>query len=175
MRRLLLSAGVLVAGWLAAAVYLFLVPHADGVPGRADAIVVLAGDAAHRIPGGLRLVRRGVAPTLVLSREPHDWARGRRLCAGGGAGVRVTCFSARPYSTRGEARTVSRLARERGWRSLVVVTSGYHVTRARLLFDRCFDGRLAVEGVGYDRRFIPLELVLETGKLVRAETVQRGC
>ena len=167
---------VLAAAWIGGALYLFVWRDDDPVPRRADAVVVLAGDADHRIPAGLRLVRRGVARTLVLSREPHDWPLGRRLCADGGAGVpRVVCVTAHPYSTQGEAVTVSRLARARGWRSLVVVTSGYHVTRARLLFERCFAGELAVAGAGYDRRWLPLDLAWESVKLARAETVDRGC
>ena len=175
MRLALIALGVLVAAWAAAAAFLFAWPREDAVPGRADAVVVLAGDSGHRLPGGLQLVRRGVAPTLVLSREPRRWRTGRRLCANGGGGFRVVCFRAEPYSTRGEARTVARLARERGWRSLVVVTSGYHVTRARILFRRCFAGRVSVTGVDYDRRWLPLDLALETVKLARAETTSRGC
>lgn len=175
MRSAWIVLGALVAAWLAAAAFLFVWPREDAVPGHADAVVVLAGDSGHRLPGGLRLVRRGIAPTLVLSREPRRWRTGLRLCSAGGDGFRVVCFRADPYSTRGEARAVARLARQHGWRSLVVVTSGYHVTRARTLFRRCFAGRVAVTGVGYDRRWLPLDLALETAKLVRAETTSRGC
>lgn len=176
IRRLAVVLAALLVAWFAAAAYLFLWPRYDRVPAHADAVVVLAGDASHRIPGGLRLVRRGVASTLVLDREPErDWKLGPRLCANGSPGIRVVCFSAHPYSTRGEAETVARLARAHHWRSLVVVTSGYHVTRARLLFRRCFDGRLAVTGVGYDKLLLPLDLVAETVKLAGAETISRGC
>ena len=69
--------------------------------------------------------------------------RRERLCAAHRyAGARVVCFTAVPFSTRGEAETVARLARARGWHSVVVVTSTFHITRAHMLFRRCFHGRL---------------------------------
>ena len=47
-----------------------------------------------------------------------------------------------------DARAIARLARERGWSSIVVVTSRFHVTRARMLFRRCYRGALSVVPVG---------------------------
>lgn len=175
MRRLVKVGGLLVVLWLAFAGAVFVWPHGDPTPAHADAVVVLGGDVGHRLPEGLGLVRAGVASTLVLSREPGPrWERGRRLCATGDPRARVVCFSADPYSTRGEAQAVSRLASRNGWTSLVVVTSDYHVTRTRILFDRCYRGDLAVVGVDYDRRLVLLDAALETVKLARAG-VQRGC
>jgi hypothetical protein len=54
----------------------------------------------------------------------------------------VVCFRASPFTTRGEARELGRIAQEHGWKSLIVVTSSYHVTRARMLLRRCFQGRI---------------------------------
>lgn len=98
---------------------------------------MLAGGQEHRLDEGVRLWRRGVAPTLVISDglDP-EWKRANRLCRR----PRVRCFEPDPYSTRGEARWAGR----QGWDSVVVVTSTYHVRRTRALFRRCFDGRLAV-------------------------------
>jgi hypothetical protein len=161
----------LVAAWLVACGFLFLWPEEDSVR-QADAVVVLGGDADHRIPRGLELVESGVARQLVLSREPGSkWDRWRRLCPRRS----VACFQADPYSTQGEAEAVARLAARRGWRSVAVVTSRYHLFRARILFDRCLDGRLALVGARYDRRWLPLILPLETAKLVRAVAVDRDC
>lgn len=171
MRVAAAAVAALFAAWLAASAFLFLWPAQDA-PGRADAVVVLAGDAAHRIPRGRELVRSGVAGLLVLSREPGPkWARWRPLCRRPG----VLCFDAEPYSTQGEAQAVARLARRNGWRSLAVVTSRYHVFRARLLFRRCLRGRVAVVGASYDASVIPLVLPLETAKLVRAALIDRSC
>jgi hypothetical protein len=171
VRRAALALLVLVAAWLVACGFLFVWPREDSVT-RADAVVVLGGDADRRIPHGLDLVRDHVASRLLLSSEPgRKWARWRRLCGR----PRVDCFPADPYSTRGEAEAVSRLANRRGLRSVVVVTSRYHVLRSRLLFQRCFDGRLSVVGADYDRRWLPLILPMETGKLAWALTGHRGC
>ena len=171
MRRVVLALLVLVAAWLVACGFLFLWPSEDS-PTHADAAVVLAGDADHRIPRGLALLRDGVTRRLLLSREPgRKWAHWRRLCRM----PAITCFEADPYSTQGEAEAVARLVARRRLRSVAVVTSRYHVFRSRLLFDRCLDGPVSVVGADYDRRWLPLILPLETVKLVRAVAVDRVC
>jgi uncharacterized SAM-binding protein YcdF (DUF218 family) len=164
---------LLVAGWLFVVGRFVLWPD-EQAPRHADAVVVLAGDHL-RLGKALELMTRGVAPTLVISdgRAP-GWYRANRLCDGR-ARFRVVCFEPRPYSTRGEAREVARLARSRGWRSVVVVTSRYHLTRARLLFRRCVDGRVSATGATYRRSLVPLEVFLEPAKLVYALVVARGC
>ena len=40
------------------------------------------------------------------------------------------------------AREVARLAARNGWHTVIVVTSVYHVQRSRMVFDRCYSGRL---------------------------------
>jgi uncharacterized SAM-binding protein YcdF (DUF218 family) len=85
------------------------------------------------------------------------------------------CFTAVPFSTVGEARTVTRLAHERGWNSIVVVTSTFHVTRADMLFHRCFHGRLNVVGSRSTWWRLPEEWASETGKLIVQLTAERGC
>ena len=172
-RAFLVVAVVVVAAWVAVAVRFVLWPEQDRV-GRADAVVVLAGDHL-RLGKALELMTRRVAPTLVISDGlAPGWRQANRLCRGG-ARFRVVCFRASPYSTRGEAEAVARLASARGWQSVVVVTSTYHVTRARLLFRRCVDGRVAVTGAAYQRSLIPLEIVLEPAKLLYALVVARRC
>ena len=178
MRRLLLVVVALVAAWLVACVVLFVFPPAESAaPSHASAIVVLSG-AKERLPPALDLARRGVAPVLAISsvRRTPNWPQARRLCAAGRyAGARVVCFTASPFSTQGEARVVARLARARGWRSLVLVTSTFHVTRAHMLFARCFHGPLDVVGVRSPWWRLPEEWASETGKLLVQLTVQRGC
>jgi len=174
VRRFLLVAAVaLVAAWAGVAARFVLWPEQDRVD-HADALVVLAGDHL-RLGKALELMTRRVAPTLVISDGlAPGWREGNRLCRGRAA-FRVVCFRASPYSTRGEAEAVARLAAARGWRSVVVVTSTYHVTRARLLFRRCVDGRVSVTGSTYQRSLIPLEVVLEPAKLLYALVVTRRC
>jgi uncharacterized SAM-binding protein YcdF (DUF218 family) len=178
IRRLLIALGILAGAWLIACLVLFVCPSAEtGAPARADAVVVLSGSAARLAPA-LALIRRHVAPVLALSSVSltPKWRAARRLCrAGTYESARVLCFLARPYSTRGEARTVSELARQRGWHSIVVVSSTFHLTRVDLLFDRCYHGRLSLVGAPVAWWRLPREWANETGKLLVQLTVERGC
>jgi uncharacterized SAM-binding protein YcdF (DUF218 family) len=173
-RLVLVVVPLFVVAWAAVVARFVLWPVQDA-PGRADAVVVLAGDHL-RLGKALELMELRVAPTLVISDGlAPGWGEANRLCRGGGGRFRVVCFRPDPYSTRGEARAVARMAAARDWRSVVVVTSTYHVTRARLLFDRCTDARVGVTGSTYRRSLIPLEVFLEPGKLAYALVVARGC
>ena len=151
IRRLLLVLAVLVAAWLVACAFLFVWPHTDAPPAHADAVVVLSGGLNRRLDPALALVRSGVAPVLAIS-SPYRgrWPKAQRaLLAGRSSRSRfhVLCFTPNPYSTQGEARAVARLARAHGWSRVVVVTSTFHVTRARMLFRRCYHGQLWMVGI----------------------------
>ena len=139
-RRVAAGAAVLLAALAVFTARWILWPATDE-PGRADAVVVLAGGLGERLPAGRALVERGVAPVLVVS-------HGSRGCGTRRDGYEIVCFTPDPDRTQGEARAAARLARERGWETLVVVTSTYHAARAKKLFERCVDGD--VRGVGVD-------------------------
>ncbi|HVN61747.1 MAG TPA: YdcF family protein [Gaiellaceae bacterium] len=165
---------VLFFAFVGATFYLFVFPHMDRVT-RADAVVVLSGGKRDRLPKGLELVQRGVAPTLVISDgRAQGYPEANKLCKGGRP-FKVVCFRPDPYSTRGEAEAVARLARKHGWRSLVVVTSRYHVYRARILFKRCFKGHLAVTGSMPSLKNMVNGTLQEWPKLVYEETLVRAC
>jgi len=136
---------------------------------------VLSGDHGERLEAALNLIRRGVAPTLVLDGEP-DSAQARDLCQGGQA-YEVVCLRPRPDNTRAEAQAGARLASDRRWNRLVVVTTTAHVTRARLLFARCHRGSLAVVGTSppYGWRTALRPLVHEVLGTAYALTLGRGC
>lgn len=161
---------------MVATCFLFVFPRTDR-PGHADAVVVLSGGHDWRLDPALALVRRGVAPTLVISAVALDpkWRTAHRLCRDGIRGVRVLCPTPDPYSTRGEARMIARLAREHGWRKVDVVTSRYHVFRARIVIRRCYHGRLAMIGTHYPWLAAPLDWLSEWAKLIVQETAERGC
>ena len=166
---------LVVLAWLAACAFLFVWPR-DDEPARADAVVVLAGGRKLRLEKGLELMRRDLAETLVISDgEARGWPEANRLCADGGDGFRVVCFKPDPYSTQGEAQGVARIARERGWRSVTVVTSRFHIHRARMLFERCVPGDVNVVAAKYKLRYLPSALFWETGKLGWALAVDRDC
>lgn len=171
---------MLVGLWLVAVAVVFVwSPANNGAPAHADAVIVLSGGRNWRLDPALELVERGVAPVLVISSPFRDerWTKAHRLCRGedGRLRFKVLCFEAVPYSTRGEAETVTRLARHNGWHRIVVVTSRYHVTRARMLFRRCYHGGLWMVGTSSPWLTLPEEWAYETGKLIVQSTVERGC
>jgi uncharacterized SAM-binding protein YcdF (DUF218 family) len=167
VRKALLVVEVLLLAFVAASLYLFVfVPSAK--PTHADAIVVLSSDKP-RYDTGLRLYRQHVAPILVLSLPAFEGAGGDR-CPGF-----ALCFHAKPYSTRGEAQTVGRLARKRGWRTVVVVTSRYHVRRAHLLFARCVHARLLFVSAPAPTAEYLINIPLEMGKFAIQLTTHRTC
>jgi uncharacterized SAM-binding protein YcdF (DUF218 family) len=143
-------------------------------PDRADAVVLLSGDGA-RLPGALRLMERGVAPTLVFVGTP-DVLAVVALCRDPQP-FEVVCLRPSPDSTRTEAQATGRLARARRWESMVLVTSRYHIARATLLFGRCFGGTVEAVGdrPGYGWDFARRQIVHEWLAIVHATILARGC
>jgi uncharacterized SAM-binding protein YcdF (DUF218 family) len=177
-RRVLIVLAVLVGAWLVACAVLFVWPPAEtGPPARANAVVVLSG-AKNRLTKGEELIRAGVAPVLAISsvqKTPH-WRAAERLCrARRYLRARVLCFEASPYSTRGEAETTSRIARRNRWSSLAIVSSTFHLTRAKLLFERCFAGKLSFVGTSTPWWKQPMQWITETAKLADQLVFHRNC
>lgn len=173
-RWLTVTAAAVLVG-VALTVRLFLWPAVDN-PLRADAVVVLAGGRGERIALGMRLMRERVAPALVLIGEQTE-PEADELCRGGQPPFELVCLPRGPRSTRTEARAVARLASDRQWRSLVLVTSNYHVTRSRMIHDRCFPGDLDVVGATPPLGFVSLVPLItkEWAALVHTAIVDRDC
>ena len=165
-------AAVVLVALAAASVLMFAwAPFATSHPKKVNAIVVLAG-SGKRLPVALRLWHRGVARWLLVSKDSLDKRR-VALCADPPA--HVVCFQAKPYSTRGEARWTTRFARHEGWRSLAVVSSRFHLFRARLLFRRCTGARIELVAAPVTWWLWPLDIPMEWTKLLVAETARRSC
>lgn len=146
-----LAATVAAVAVLAVSGYLlFTRPHGDPLT-HADAIVVLGGERDGRLAYGLDLARQGYADTVVLSDSYSaggpDGAEYRRACASGTATITVICFRPDPFSTRGEAMYVARLAKENHWTHVIVVSWNFHMVRARYIFGQCFDGTVTMRPV----------------------------
>lgn len=169
-----------VAGWL----------RADDAPERADAIVVLA-DEPTRALAGADLYHARHAPRVLLSRPyraqrrvlaeregvPYPWfeeAARKLLVRKGVPESAIETFGRDMRSTAAEALAL----RERyatGTPTLLVVTSPYHVRRARLILARALpNARVLVVASRYehfpdrwwtDREAAP-QVVLECAKLV---------
>ncbi len=118
----------------------------------ADALVVLGDDNfyADRATHAAELFRQGVAPVIVAS--------GRRLRPDAGIaelmehdlverGVpkdKIVKFAQDTDSTREEAEAVAKLAKDRHWKSLVIVTSNYHTRRTRYIYGKVMSTGITV-------------------------------
>jgi uncharacterized SAM-binding protein YcdF (DUF218 family) len=124
----------------------------DPIPQRVDAIAALGAgvtpegwmrsEKLDRFLSGLELQRRGVAPTLMVSRERariggrvvSDSADLARLVGLSGA-ASSTIFVDSISTTRTEALRMKRIADAHGWRRVAVVTSPLHTRRACATFE----------------------------------------
>jgi uncharacterized SAM-binding protein YcdF (DUF218 family) len=137
-------------------------------PRKVDAIVVLGGDAA-RILEGAELYRAGYAPRILLSRParekrfelleqegvPYPWfeVAGRAVLQRRGVPeAAVGEFGDRLVSTVAEARTIARDHPQ--LKSILLVTSPFHVYRARMIFRDQLPG---VEILGVGSRYEPFD------------------
>ncbi len=159
---------VLVLALIGLNLRLFVWPASEPLH-HADAIVVLAGGNGERLDRALELAREGVAPTLAVSFGSD------RLC-GSDPPFTLVCFRPSPDNTRGEAEAIGRLAQAHGWNDIVLVTSTSHVTRARLLVERCYSGQLQVAPATPDAGLLGWLVAIghEWGGLAEA-MVRRDC
>jgi uncharacterized SAM-binding protein YcdF (DUF218 family) len=148
----LFAAGVLLVPLALPSLGRFLVVS-DPLPADADAVIVLAGAPLERLAEAAQLLRAGLAPRVVLTRERlpaaavalaregarlpegHDLSR-RALRDLGVADDAIETLPRRASSTTSEALVVAAVACRRGWRRLVVVTSPSHTRRARMILRR---------------------------------------
>jgi len=145
---------------------------------KSDALIVLGDDNfyADRATRGAQLFREEKAPLIVAS--------GRRLRPSAGIaelmehdlverGVprdKIMRFAHDADSTLEEAQALARLARERKWHSVIVVTSNFHTRRARYIFRRVFPQGLEIRVAGArDGDFDP-ELWWEKRKSIKLLT-----
>lgn len=135
----LLTVTVLV--WCTLGIFLYVLPVTEG-PARADVLLVLA-PAHERIPEAEHLMGQGYAKTLVISAPVVDSISRPPLCAEKRA-YQIICFSPDPVTTQGEARALRSLSEEYGWDSANVLTAQFHVTRARVIMERCYKGNLSM-------------------------------
>lgn len=108
-------------------------------PAPADAIVLLAGDLLHRIPKTIELYELGLAPFIVITSNANDRGYGS-LTAGAlreelimrGVPSEVIIWEETAPHTRAEAESTLRIANEKGWKRLLLVTTEYHQYRVLL-------------------------------------------
>ena len=176
LRRGLLAAGVIVITWLVACLLIVFDPTVNRAT-HADAVVVLGPPTEDgRLNTGLALINQGYASNLLISVNSPNQRQASALCAQPPAGVSVTCFTPDPATTQGEAQEIRRVAAAQHWSTAIVVTSTYHVSRARMIIQRCFDGKPEV--VAARSHISPLgwayQFAYQTGGYLKA-AISRGC
>jgi uncharacterized SAM-binding protein YcdF (DUF218 family) len=167
---------VLLVALVAITARLFVWPPADA-PERADAVVIFAGGRGERLAAAERLMDAGLAPNLVIPNgTAPEWPAGNRSCSAD-LPYEVHCPRPEPDTTRGEARAIASLAEEKGWTRVIVVTSSYQLTRARLLLGRCFGGE--TDGARAQPKLSALDWARRVAHewlgWTQAMTVARGC
>lgn len=141
---------------------------------RADAVVVLGGGllpalpprrrvevtaAGDRLLTGVELMRQGLAPWLLVSGgrvtftskdpAPTQARSAASLAASLGVPSDKILLSEQGRNTADEARALDRLARSRGWRSVLLVTSASHLPRSVATFRRLTKLRIIPVGCDY--------------------------
>ena len=123
---------------------------------KSDAIVVLSIDNfyADRATRAAEVYRQGLAPLVVAS--------GVRLRPYAGIGElmehdliergvpkeKILRVPHDAENTREEAEVLVKVATEKNWKRVIIVTSNYHTRRTRYIFRRVFPGKIAVSVAG---------------------------
>jgi len=157
-------------GTIAVLTRLIAFPRADP-PSQADAIIALDGDRPRRVRTAVALASAGYAPALVL--VAADNAAPELIAHSAALPFELVSLTPDPPSTRGEARGLAALTTRRDWSDIIVVTSTFHVTRARLILRRAVAADLTFVPAGMNRRHLPRHIATETAKLVLALTTRR--
>lgn len=128
---------------------LYVLPAADDHPGRADVLLVLAPTAG-RMGYAENLMEQGYADMLAISAPLVEGGKEPAACNERRT-YRVLCFNPEPVTTQGEARALGRLSAKYGWKSVDVLTAEFHVTRARVILERCYQGDMSMIAYRQDR------------------------
>jgi uncharacterized SAM-binding protein YcdF (DUF218 family) len=129
MRRLLLLPLAAMLVWAAGFLwFLHVAGRTPGPPPPADGIVALTG-GGERVEAALHLLAQGVAPRLLIS-GVGGAADFRALGVDPALASRVTIGRA-AATTHGNALETANWVHANAIRSLIVVTAGYHMPRAR--------------------------------------------
>lgn len=120
---------------------LYVFPSNDDVEG-ADLIYVIGPPVSQRTALAEELVDRGVAETVLVS-APGDMWMDSPYCET----THVICERPKPATTKGEVLLLEEYIKQHNVEKTVVITFDPHVSRTRFIFDKCFEGDVAVVGV----------------------------
>ena len=176
-RVLLVAIGVLLITWLVGGYFVVVHPRTNALH-RADAIVVLgSADIDGRQAMAFRLADQSYASTVAISVGSRRQLDFKLSCHNPPANITVLCFVPDPPTTQGEARQIRTLAAQHHWTSIIVVTSSYHISRARMIITRCFGGdvMMAAPAAHHSIATIGYQYVYQTAGYLKALIFDRGC
>lgn len=150
----------------AAFMLLIAKPLDEGV--RTDAIVVPTGGAG-RIDRGLKLLKDGHARRMLVTGvgagvRPVDLARHYRMSTA--AFAKSIDLGTDAVDTRSNAEETARWVRERGYRSVRLVTSDWHMARAKMELSAALGPDVALVGDGVPTEQRLGQLINEYNKLL---------
>lgn len=102
-------------------------------PARADAIVALTGPSAERVNAAVRLLEQGKGRRLLISGVNREVRRQELRALTPGSNRLFNCcvdLGFEAEDTSGNAREIAAWAQTKGYDSLIVVTSDYHMPRS---------------------------------------------
>jgi len=119
---------------------------------KSDAVIELSIDNfyADRATRTAEIYRQGLAPVVVASGVrlrpyagvaelmEHD------LVERGVPKEKILRYQQDAENTREEAEALAKLAAQKNWKSVIIVTSNYHTRRTRYIFRRVFPGNISV-------------------------------
>lgn len=168
---------VLAATWLVGGYFVVVHPVTNRLD-HVDAIVVLGSpDIDGRQVLAMSLASEGYARVVAISVESERQRELKSACTIKQPRLTVLCFRADPRTTQGEARQIRAYTAEFGWKKIIVVTSSYHISRARVIISRCFGGRvlMAAPKVSHSAGVIAYQYVYQTASYLKAFLITRGC
>lgn len=151
--------------WSSFALTQILFPRIDD-PAPTDAVYILASPGGTYVVEHPEILPMGVPVLVSVTGDRMQTPAYQSFCAQS----HVTCVVPDPLKTRGEARNLGIVAHERGWRSVTVYTHRSHISRSRMMMERCFDGEVRMTSVDVEKglRARARSLAYETGGWTKA-------
>jgi len=157
--------------FLALTTVLFVWPATDS-PQHVDAILSFNGpNEGARETLAISLAEKGYAHVLLFSRG----GPANETACPKAHRVEVVCFVDLTNNTRGEARFAAHYAKQHHLNSLMIVPERPQATRAHLLLERCFSGKVVVVPASEPLLRFPKDVLHEWGGLLEVLTIRRGC
>src|SRR3989344_3601228 len=140
---------------------------------KADAIVFLQGDQLDRALESASLFQQGFAPRILISGnnklvgpntrpEENDFELGllKGYLVEHGVPEAAILIDDQSFNSLGQATNVVKIAKENGWRTLLVVVSAYHALRSFLTLlsqaaAQAWDGKIVMHAVQFPWDTIP--------------------